>query len=417
MKRLFTNKLLVGVVVLSLALLGYFIAPPPKPAHAQLNASQTWLGTAGGTQNALTLNVHSVAALRDLLGVPLRFLPAGTNTAATSVTINLDGGGTLGPISLLKPSSSGGLIALVGNELLTSVYGEIVYDGTEFVLVSSAGNVNSIAGIQGSFTLGNTLTNSGNVIKSNIAYSQGYLSGLILSTAGGSATFSVAPGVATDANAADMMLLVSSINKTTSPWAVGTSGGALDTGSIAINTWYFVFEIKRTDTGVVDVCITLTTNSACATGGAIPAVYSLQRRIGAMKTNGSSQWTAFTQVGDNFIWSVSVQDFSGTTTSVSRTLLTLTVPPGSVVTALYRATMNSNGAGGATAGIFTAPEESDQTPTINVFSDIAVGVSDFRSGPFRTLTNTSAQIGIRATSTVPTFIINTYGWIDARGKN
>jgi hypothetical protein len=84
-----------------------------------------------------------------------------------------------------------------------------------------------------------------------------YLAGLTLSTAGSSATFSVAAGVAADSTNADMMTLSGSISKTTSSWTAGSGNGALDTGAIANNTWYHAYLIKRTDTQIVDVLISL----------------------------------------------------------------------------------------------------------------------------------------------------------------
>src|ERR1700748_2450984 len=86
---------------------------------------------------------------------------------------------------------------------------------------------------------------------------RGFLAGLILSTAGSSSTFAVSPGLAADTNRAGYMEVASSISKTTSSWGVGTTAGALDTGTIANNTWYHVYVIKRLDTNVVDILISL----------------------------------------------------------------------------------------------------------------------------------------------------------------
>jgi hypothetical protein len=57
-----------------------------------------------------------------------------------------------------------------------------------------------------------------------------YLAGLQLSTTGSSATFAVAAGMAADSTNAATIVLASSLTKTTSAWAPGTSNGALDTG-------------------------------------------------------------------------------------------------------------------------------------------------------------------------------------------
>lgn len=107
-----------------------------------------------------------------------------------------------------------------------------------------------------------------------------YLAGLTLSTAGSSATFGIAAGVATNSTNADMMALAFAYTKTASAWALGTAAGSLDTGTIA-NAWYHVFLIKGPDTGVVDVLTSLSVTSPT-----LPANYTLFRRIGSMR-NGS----------------------------------------------------------------------------------------------------------------------------------
>jgi microcystin-dependent protein len=111
---------------------------PSARVHAQLGSVQTWAGNSGGTANAITLNVHNVGALSDLLGVPIRFVSgtSGNNTGPTTVTINLDSGGTLGPVVLRRPTTNLGIQLLSGSELGTNNIDEITYDGTEFVITS-----------------------------------------------------------------------------------------------------------------------------------------------------------------------------------------------------------------------------------------------------------------------------------------
>lgn len=94
-----------------------------------------------------------------------------------------------------------------------------------------------------------------------------YLAGLTLSTAGASATFGIAAGVAADSTNVSMMSLATAYTKTTSPWAVGSGSGALDVGvSIINNRWYHTYLIQRPDTGVVDVLVSQApANSGTAT--------------------------------------------------------------------------------------------------------------------------------------------------------
>lgn len=233
-----------------------------------------------------------------------------------------------------------------------------------------------------------------------------YLSGLTLSTIGASQdTVTIAAGVANDTTNTVLMNLASAISKKTGSWAVGTGNGGLDTGAIAINTWYHFYLIERTDTGVVDVIFSLS-----ASAPALPTNYTLYRRIGSLKTNGSSLWNLYTQSGDQFIWAISVNDNNSVT--ASRASITLTVPTGIIVTALFRANLAN---GSSNAVIYTSLFETDQAPNATGLADLSNANGGTCAGDFARLTNTSAQIGGRGTgSLTPT--LNTYGWIDTRGK-
>ncbi|MFN7610988.1 MAG: hypothetical protein ACK5QX_08650, partial [bacterium] len=162
-----------------------------------------------------------------------------------------------------------------------------------------------------------------NGIRSGIAtLLRGYIDGLTMSTAGSSTTMTIAPGEATDSTNLVTLELAASISKTTGAWAVGSGNGGLDTGSIANSTWYYFYLIRRPDTGVVDVVFS--TNSTSPT---LPTNYTQFRYIGAGLTNGSGQWVAFTQVGDEFYWSTPVLDINAAG-STSAQLATLSVPRG-----------------------------------------------------------------------------------------
>jgi hypothetical protein len=239
-----------------------------------------------------------------------------------------------------------------------------------------------------------------------------YLAGCTMSTAGSSATMSIAAGIAMDSTNAAMMTLAA-LGKTTSAWAVGTGNGGIDTGAIANSTWYHFYVIRRPDTGVVDVIF-----STSASAPTLPASYTQYRRIGSGKTNGSAQWTKFVQVGDEFLWDVGVLDVNSTTQSSTAVLYTLSVPTGVQVQAFYNAISSD---AGTPSLLFTSPDESDQAPSATAAPLNSVnGISNATGntgGEYRTRTNTSAQIRVRATASVAFFRIATRGWVDARGRN
>lgn len=236
---------------------------------------------------------------------------------------------------------------------------------------------------------------------------RGYLSGLTLSTAGSSATFSVASGLAVDSTAADFTQLLASINKTTSGWAAGTGNGALDTSTIANSTWYHAFLIKRPDTKAVDVLISLS-----ATAPTLPANYTLFRRIGSMKTDGSGNWVAFNQNGDEFLWMAPVADASNVNFSNVTLSQTLTVPLGIRVNAIFSALLVSSG---ATHILFYALDAGTQASSTNNLSLASNAITQVGS-IFNVRINTSAQIGVVGDGAGGSFYIGTQGWIDTRGR-
>jgi hypothetical protein len=242
----------------------------------------------------------------------------------------------------------------------------------------------------------------------------GYLFGLTLSTPGSSATFTIAAGVAADSKLNnDFMVLAAGLNKTTSAWAVGSGNGGLDTGAIAASTWYHVWLIKRPDTGVVDALISLS-----ATAPTMPANYTLGRRIGSLKTNASSQWILFTQLGDEFIWNVAVNDVNNVNPGTAGASYTLpSVPPNVLVKVdasfVLTNTVTANGymyvdppswgSGGQTAGA----GYSVTSQTVN-----NVSVSRF-------LINTNTQSVHLQCFTVANnqCYVTVFGWIDRRGRD
>lgn len=249
---------------------------------------------------------------------------------------------------------------------------------------------------------------------------RGYLTGLKLSTAGSSTTFAVAAGCAVDDLFFDYMERTASISKTTGAWAVGSGNGSLDTGSIANSTWYHVHLIKRLDTDVVDVLTSLS-----ATAPTLPTNYTISRRIGSMKTNGSAQWTKFVQDGDVFTWDTPVADVSVANPGTAAVTRTLTVPTGVRVEArLSVGTLATAAADFCPAVYVSDLSVADVTPNLSAaFTNetyVAASPSAVAGGSEAgVFTNTSAQVRSRCQLSTAglTFTILTRGWRDTRGKD
>jgi hypothetical protein len=240
-----------------------------------------------------------------------------------------------------------------------------------------------------------------------------YLAGLAMSTAGASATMTVAAGQAANSTNAVLMTLAASIGKTTGAWAVGTGNGGLDTGAIANNTWYHFHLIRRPDTGVVDVLISLSVAAPT-----LPANYTQFRRIGSGRTNGSGQWVRFFQSGDQFLWdNLGALDQSGIS-STSAITVTLTVPTGVKVEAI----LNVQSSGGASQNqiIVSDPDVTDVAPSTSAWPLGNAGVDvngGIGSRQVRMTTNTSAQIRLRSTVSDASVRVAAIGWRDTRGRD
>lgn len=225
---------------------------------------------------------------------------------------------------------------------------------------------------------------------------RGRIDGLIMSTAGSSATMTIGAGEATNSTSVATLVLSSSLAKTTSAWAVGSGNGGLDTGTIANSTWYYFYVIRRPDTGVVDVVFS--TNSSSPT---LPTNYTQFRYIGAGLTNGSAQWTSFAQVGNKFTWNTPVADFSSAGTN-GATTMTISVPRRVVL-----AKLTFIPAAGQNARL-NALTESDTTAYYHAIGPAAATIEAW--------TNASAQVRRRENNT-SAISYYTEGWTDLRGMD
>lgn len=228
----------------------------------------------------------------------------------------------------------------------------------------------------------------------------------------------VSAGECRDENGNHDMVLTAAITKQLDAgWAVGTNAGGLNTGAEANSTWYEVHLIKRLDTGVVDVMFTTTANRAT-----LPASYTVQRRIGWIRNDGSGNILAFTQVDDHFTLTTQINDQSVTTT-LTAAAITLTAPPSSIVR--FRANLQAN-TGGATGSmttvVFSEIVEGNVTPAATTgISSLTTGewvaaTACATAGHFELRLSSSSQIEHDSDVANGTFDISTFGWIDTRGR-
>jgi hypothetical protein len=245
-----------------------------------------------------------------------------------------------------------------------------------------------------------------------------FITGLILSTAGGSPIFGISAGKATNSTSVMAMTLPVNYTKTTSAWALGSNAGGLDTGIIANSTWYHVYVIKRSDTGVVDIVYSLSANAP-----SLPSGYNYYRRLGALKTNASGQWIKFIQDGDTFTWDIPPADIIVGNPGTASIVRTLSTPNGLRVEAIVMLGFGAPAAADNPAAIYLSDLSiTDQAPnvgtgTLYVYS--AAGTITNASLVTRVFTNTASQIRSRLqfSGAGTQVYYTTYGWVDRRGRD
>lgn len=215
-----------------------------------------------------------------------------------------------------------------------------------------------------------------------------------------------------DSNAADLVLASALTKQIDAAWAVGTNQGGLDTGSVTTDSWYDVYLIKRSDTGVVDALFTL-----AGSGPTMPSNYDVKRRLGAVLTDGSSNIIGFSQLGDEFLWLDPPLDVDVTNLGASATLYTLSVPTGVQVHVFF----NHYGDSGVSNSIvyFSSPDADDEAPSNTAAPLVTMrGDTNPPGMPMRPVrTNTSGQIRARSNQAGIDVKIATLGWLDRRGRD
>lgn len=246
------------------------------------------------------------------------------------------------------------------------------------------------------------------------ALPRGQLSGLTLANNATATKLDVTSGKARDSTDTANIVLASSITagliQLGGAWAAGNTQNKLDTGVRANNTWYHVFAIRKDVDGSGDWLFSLSTNAPT-----MPAGYTKFRRIGSVRTDGAGNITAFKQLGDEFLWSVMVQDVGAAAVGNGvATLRTITVPTG--IQVLARCRVSYQNANVAQPCLVTSPDESDQASP-NGRTDFVAQVANTSIGQSLILrTNTSAQLRDRGSGAGGLIDYQTFGWIDSRGR-
>lgn len=133
-------------------------------------------------------------------------------------------------------------------------------------------------------------------------YPTGHLWGLTLSNNGSDATndIDIAVGSARSSDDSANIDLTSALTKQLdAAWAVGTNQGMLATGAAVTNTTYYLFLIKRPDTGVVDVAAD-TSSTGANIAANTNAAYTLKTLLGTVTRSGGVNGTPYLRYGQHW---------------------------------------------------------------------------------------------------------------------
>jgi len=211
------------------------------------------------------------------------------------------------------------------------------------------------------------------------AIPRGYIDGLILSNdTDTDHDIEITAGECRDSTNAVNMRLSSAITKQIdAAWSVGDNQGGLDgsessAGTPDADTWYYVWLIKRSDTGVVDALF-----SESSTAPTMPTNYDYKRLIGAVRTDGSANIRQFYQDDDWFRWQASISVLSsGAATSNTSVTISSAVPSIAAAFEAYASAVAAH----ASAGIAMVNSCVVQVATSVDYATLATSTDDTSSG-------------------------------------
>ena len=217
-------------------------------------------------------------------------------------------------------------------------------------------------------------------------------------------------GVRDATNVVNMSLAAILTKRIDAAWAVGDDAGGMDTGAVGASTGYYLWLIKRSDTGVVDMLFSLS-----GTSPTMPTNYDFKRLIGFVTTDASSNIVGFTHSGgDYFFYSDNIKDINDATiTSETYETAAVSVPAGALAH-IYGHLSNLTSSQPADGRLFINPVGSatlnEQYETFGAVE--TSGNIDRMTDIGFVLTDSSSQLRYttRETSGTATVIITTIGF-------
>lgn len=219
----------------------------------------------------------------DMVNVKGSVVTAAATTDIWSIAGNyVHVGGSTGISSFGTAPKAGARRTIIHDAAITITHGaNLKCPGDQDLAVTA----NTVYDVLADTTTAHRIVNVTHAFSRPAQFGRMFISGLTYANNSGDATndIDVAAGTCRDATDAMDMVLASTVTKQSDvAWAVGTGNGGLDTGAVG-NSDYYIWLIKRSDTGVVDALYSLS-----STAPTMPTNYDYKRLIGFVKRVGGT---------------------------------------------------------------------------------------------------------------------------------
>ena len=202
-------------------------------------------------------------------------------------------------------------------------------------------------------------------------------------------------------------------------WLAGDTNGGLFSGSVAADTEYFLFLIRKDSDGTIDAGWDTDIDAAN-----IPTGYTAYRRIRWYKTDSGSNFLGTVQYNDKFLYIDVILDNDASISAATPTTYTLTIP-GIADEALLSIMGYENAGGSSEVNILiTSPLQNSVTPIAPASAGISGSVIGFASTSADSEAGatkiwhpvSNGQIVAEARFALVRVKVMTHGWLDPRGR-
>lgn len=195
----------------------------------------------------------------------------------------------------------------------------------------------------------------------------------------------------------------------------GTGNGMLDAGSIANDTWYYLYMIYNPTTGVSKPLATTSYGSPT-----LPSGYTKKRYIAPVLTDGSANIRTgkfiYNEKGLCFFFKNRIQDFYSTNTTTTKTAYPFSLPEKSGIIASLDTFFETNTSGGARYALVSDPDlnaAAVSASNFNLTCGLVSGVYEsFGGAPLLVSSNSSGELDVQASVANCQLTILTNGFID-----